>query len=282
MTRGLALATLCGVVGALLWAAVAYLTGWSLGALAVLLGALVGAGMYLGASRRGTVTTGMAAAAVALLCVLAARFFIAQGLASDAVTRAAHVTEQDALDHYAAEVYRAYAATSRFMSEPAADETWPPEVLAEAERLWKQTPAPEREEYMAAVGRDAVREAEAARFSTGFRLFAHSFGPINLILIGLTVVTAYRTGAHNSHAKDEVSLAPAKNADGLVGGPLARGAPASGGGTKPSTVTPPANRKPAPKLEPDDEDLRSAGIFSRLNAIAEREDKKEADRKKAA
>lgn len=281
MGRGLFMSVIGGAAGALVWSVVAFYTGWSFGILAVLLGALTGAGMVWGVRRQGTVGTGVAAAVIALVCIIGAKFVVGQALAGDYVQRAAMVTEADAIDHYAGEVYDAYSATGRYMGAPDGS-GWPPEVMKEARRLWSETPEDERKEYLAAVSRDALREAKSHQFASGLMLFAMSFGWMDIVFLGLAVATAYRTGRHNSDEVHEVQTQATPNADGLVGGPLSRGAPAGGGGGQ--TVSKAAT-KPAPgkkKVELDDDDRRGAGIFARLAEIEERETSKATETKKAA
>lgn len=284
MGRGLGLAVLGGVVGALVWGAVAYFTGWSIGIIALLVGTLVGVGMQLGIKGRGTVGTGIAAAAIALASIIAAKFVVAQAVAGDWVEKASQVSEEDAIDQYASEVYDAFEATGQYMSDPEDAGLWPPEVMAEAERLWEETPQNERDEYMAAISRDAVRDAEEGRFGAGLLLFVVSFGPINLVLLGLSVATAYRTGCHTNEVSDQVTYAPKPDADGLVGGPLSRSGPTSGGATPmPQAQRPQAKpQKPTKPAELDEDDRRGAGIFARLAAIEEGEKKKVEERRNAA
>lgn len=284
MGRGLGLAVLGGVVGALIWGAIAYFTGWSIGLIALLVGTLVGLGMQLGIKGRGTVGTGLAAAAVALASIVAAKFVVAQAVAGDWVEKASQVSEDDAIDQYASEVYDAFEATGQYMSEPADAGLWPPEVMTEAHRLWDETPQNERDEYMAAISRDAARDAEEGRFGAGLLLFVVSFGPINLIILCVAIAAAYRTGRNSNEASDQVTYTPQADANGLTGGPLSRSGPTSGGvQTAPQAQRPQATpKKPTKPSDLDDEDCHSAGIFARLAAIEKGENKKADERRNAA
>jgi phosphate/sulfate permease len=283
MGRGLAMAVLGGVVGAAVWGAVAYWTGWSIGLLAVLVGALVGLGMQWGIRQKGSIGTGMACAAIALVSIVCAKLVVAQALAQDLVQEAANVSEADAIDQYASEVYDAYEATGRYMGESNSS-GWPSEVYAEAERLWEETPEHEREEYMAALSRDSVRDAEEGKIAASLMLFVFSFGPVNLIILAVGVVTAYRVGRNNNDPREEVAVKPDASNGGLVGGPLSRSGPTAGGaGTvAATTTTTPTPRAAKGKPELDDDDRRGAGIFARLADIEKRENEKAADRREAA
>ncbi|HEX2838854.1 MAG TPA: hypothetical protein VHN77_12100 [Phycisphaerales bacterium] len=284
MGRGLGLAVLGGVVGALIWGAIAYFTGWSIGIIALIVGTLVGVGMQVGIKGRGTVGTGLAAAAIALASIIAAKFVVAQAVAGDWVEKASQVSEEDAIDQYASEVYDAFEATGQYMSDPEDAGLWPPEVMAEAERLWEETPQHERDEYMAAISRDAARDAEEGRFGAGLLLFVVSFGPINLIILGVAIATAYRTGRNSNEVSDQVTYTPQADANGLVGGPLSRSGPTSGNSqAAPHMQRPQAKpQKPAKPADPDEEDSHGAGIFARLAAIEEGEKKKAEERRNAA
>ncbi len=280
MGRGLFMAVLGGFAGALGWCAVAYCTGYALGFFAIALGAVVGAAMLLGVNRQGSVGTGMVAAVAAIVSIVGAKAIVGQALASRQVERSGNVSEQVAIDHYAGEVYNAFAATGRYMGAPDGS-GWPAEVMREARRLWSETPGSERAEYMQAVSHDLLREAQANQFGTGWTMFLRSFRWLDLLYIGVAVAGAYRTGCHNSESAREAAQQRPANAEGLVGGPLSRGAPAGGGAG--TARAPSGDRKAGKgKVQLDEDDRRGAGIFARLAEIEEREQKDAPDQKKAA
>ncbi len=268
-SRGAGFAVLGGVIGALIWGAVAYTTGWSFGFVAIGVGALVGFGMILGSKARGTVGSGLGAAMIALGCIVGAKFVVAELEAGDWMREAGKVSDLDAIDQYASEVYDYFAASGQHMSA-AGPEGWPPEVYSEAKRLWTETPLVERDEYMLAMGRDARRHAEESRFQVGVAAFVAGFGPVNLVIIGLAAATAYKTGRWNKEeqafaSQSQAARPPMHSGSGATGGitagPLSRAQPA--GGVAPAAAAPAKPKKKGKKGD-DDEDHHSAGIFARL------------------
>ena len=267
LARGVAFAVVGGLIGALAWGVIAYVTGWSFGIVAIVVGLLAGCGMGFGMKGRGSVGTGIASAIIALVCIVGAKFAVAVLESRDWAEEVRDVTEEDAVDAYASEVYDYYATTGQPMT--LTDDEWPPEVLAEAQRLWGETPAHEREEYLAAMVKDADQLAEEGRLGASWVLFALAFGWINLGIMGIAVITAYKAGRRNPSEEAEAILAtpdaPVQRAsdgsdNGITGGPLSR--PHHGG----AAAAPPASKpsKKKKKGEEEYEDPHATGIFTRL------------------
>ncbi|MCX5691661.1 MAG: hypothetical protein NTV94_18025 [Planctomycetota bacterium] len=119
-----------GVIGAALWAGVAYGLDREMGILAWGLGALVGAGVAAGAKGEVGLHTGILAAVLSIAAICAGKFAVANAVVDDGVNGA--VTE--AMDHFGEEQAKVYLA-DQLVDQQQSDGKkldWPAEMDAES------------------------------------------------------------------------------------------------------------------------------------------------------
>jgi len=211
MIKGVVGGAVGGALGAAVWAGVAYFTNFEIGWIAWGIGALVGAGVAMGAGERVGPRTATAAAVIAVLAVLAGKY-----VAADLAVRkhmpeffSAKIDELEFTDemlriNLADEVVREFESAGKPLNWPAGmtvDEAgeqadYPPDVWAEMERRWAGIPAEEREATKTQM-RDAIRES-AREYMDGssvtLEAFKASFGLFDLLWFGLAVATAFKLG----------------------------------------------------------------------------------------
>ena len=206
MTRALLGATLGGLCGAALWAAVAFLFHYEIGWIAWGIGAACG----FGAARLGSDldwTTGAAAAGIAVLSIALGKFAAVHLVVNDAVSQMAAgtvvVEDELAISYVADEVVAARYDEGQAVdwpggvvpSNPSSEAESPRDVWAEAVAVWNDLPASEREAFKAELARDMQANAELIREQAVQAGFRESFGAFDLLFVFLAVGSAYKLGS---------------------------------------------------------------------------------------
>jgi hypothetical protein len=201
-----------GLAGALIWVLVGYFTGYEVGYIAWGIGLLAGAGLRYFASKseiEESTAQGIAAAVIAIACILLGKFGVAYLAVSNAKQEVeaelerSPITDVDMVRRYAHEIANAREADGKSTHRPDAKaimdddpkNDFPTGVWEEAERKWKNVPAAERE---AAIQREKeeLRESTIAIFVPDVAsVFTESFAFWDLLWAFLAVGTAYKIGA---------------------------------------------------------------------------------------
>lgn len=253
MVKGLAMSAAGGLLGAAVWAGVAFGTGYEFGILAWLVGGMAGLGMYMGADQKRTRLTGVAAAAIALMAVLGGKF----AAVSLYIDRMIAAEEQVAIDDEVAQDYLRSQIYDEMLTQQS-DFTWPDgvdaddameqgmfplEVTTAAARRWGAMDEATRTQFKSDLQATSDADRRHAQGVLTGLAFVFSFGLFDLLFVGLAVSSAYKFGAAAPTSKtgDEASLesyqtpisAPAPLAGEPLSGPLARvpGGSASAGGS---------------------------------------------------
>jgi len=224
--RSLAYGVVAGGIGAVVWAAIAYLTNYEVGWVAWGIGWLVGAAVALGNAdgARTPKTAGVIAVLIAALAVVGGKYGSAWAMVphgEDLVDQWATEFFADGQDEFVM-TYLADEVAFEFMTEgrpltwpadpnllPNMKAFYPSDVWAEAEGRWSAMTDAERRAFW--------QQAELryrAEFTTNVSnvrkevvraVFFDSFGPLDLLFIGLAVLTAFRIGAGVNPAPDDES-----------------------------------------------------------------------------
>lgn len=144
-------AVLAGVVGAVVWAAVVYFSGYELGLIAWAIGGLVGFAALSATGRSGTTTTGVIAAAVAALSVVGGKWMVASIVTNDVLRSDAMVIAMIAdviIEEHREQGEEIIKPNARFAE--TIKEEYPPLIWSMAESRWQNISESER-----AVLRDA-------------------------------------------------------------------------------------------------------------------------------
>ncbi len=186
MGKGLAYAAIGAVIGAIVWVMVIKLTGWSLWVLAPIVGGGAGYGMMRGTQMRGGLPAGVIAAAVTLVAIFAARYFIVAG----------EVRERLALDESEIIGEVAWGVANEWVEEgyEVYDEEegdFIPAVYEKAAERWGSMSEEEQGEYVASLQEEASSGAEVL---TPIGLL-FDFGIFGTICAALAAGTALKTAS---------------------------------------------------------------------------------------
>jgi hypothetical protein len=250
-TNTLAGAAVGGVVGCAAWIGVAYVTGYELGILAILVGTACGIGAAIGAKGMAGTRGGLIAAAVTILSIVAARYFIVQISINQMVSQAMAENGQDIPGQEDGEFWTAFMAdqiirqreeAGDFVEWPAWDEDaeeslaaqYPHEVWSNASAQWRSMNGAERSEFCTAgtqlIMNDNAEGIDEFRGVMGIiGILVSNLHPMALIIMGIAVCTAFKV-ARNSRPKmpendletDTASSIP-QTAMGLAGMPTGAG-----------------------------------------------------------
>ena len=221
----IAAALVGGLVGSMLWAGIVYATGFQIGFMAVVVGALVGISVCIVRTDDGQLP-GIIAAVVALLAIIGGKLAAAVLLANSYTDEVIYRDVKDnnvMIAHVAGKVAGEWTAEGRALQWPGMEademeaeadeladgeegevdfsglhldkEDYPSDVWTEAEKRWNaKTPAEQQTLRDAVVAEDQAGE-EAAAAGKGFVVglfFLFSFGLFELMWFFFAVSTAYR------------------------------------------------------------------------------------------
>lgn len=210
MIRGVIFAVIAGVIGAGLWAAIAYLGNLELGILAWAIGAAVGAAMLAGAQAEAGVPTGIAALVVALAAIAGGKLIAVEMAIRSELGAIVEDHEQQlrtddafAITYVADDVLVEYEDAGREINypetadldAPSGASDYPPDVWATAETRWNAMTPDEKEQ----VRQTAIDNTQAAiAFVTDLARtegFKSSFSLFDLLWFGLGGFSAFKLGA---------------------------------------------------------------------------------------
>jgi hypothetical protein len=188
-------ATAGALIGATVWTAISYLTGWNLGILAPIVGGCAGFGMGMGNKGKGGVEAGVLAATLTVLAVLGSRYALSQMEYADFNAEMAEVTEEDARDRLAWEIMDRYLEDGVELSEPEDDESYPPEVEAKLAIVWGGMDEVERHDFMKAMSQESLAFGEEHAEVGTFIFFLLNMGLFGWVFMVLAACTAYKTAS---------------------------------------------------------------------------------------
>jgi len=243
MAKGVLGAIAGGVLGAGLWAAVSYVTGYEIGWIAWAVGGLTGAGMAIGNQMRGGRTAGLLAAAVALAAVLGGKLGAAHFYAQKMIDEhAASLTMDDARDYLAMKVEREFEEGGVDVGEPLDEEAaYAPEVIVERDRRWAAMSEDDHQKFMASFKADVTGEGQDAAGALTIVSFVLNFGLFGFLWLGLAVSTAYKFGSGVVKQEESAETQTEGRSDGPV---FFRGVSASETPVSPSGASVPQTRAP--------------------------------------
>lgn len=190
---GVLLGLLAGVLGALIWAGIAYYTGYEVGWVAWGVGLMVGGGVLVGSKGEVSTTNGTIAVAITVLCLIAGKFAAVHFTLQDTWSNEFSLDDEEVLISYVADgvMYQ--------WQEEGMDVRWPagvdpqmaskqsdydPGVWTAAEEIWAEMLPSERHEFRQQIEADRSEVSEAG--------FKESFGMYDLLFFGLAMMTAFK------------------------------------------------------------------------------------------
>lgn len=196
---------IAGLIGASIWAAIAYFAHFEIGWIAWIIGGLVGFGVALGAKGETGMDTGILAVVIAVASICggkwaAIHFEVSKSLGE--VQSQVTVSNDDAMLFMAHDLVKEYESGGKAMKWPegyskdsAEDKDhFPKELWKDVTKRWQSMSATEQASY-----RDAIQnniKASMASFASAIESegFFQSFGLLDLLFFGLAVVTAFKIG----------------------------------------------------------------------------------------
>lgn len=210
MSRGILFASVAGVIGAAIWAAIAYFAQVELGLLAWAIGAGVGFAMLAGAQNEVGLHTGVAALVIALVTIVTGKFLAVEvaissgfGEVLDEHRALLESSDEFAMTYVADEVVAEYESAGRTLDyppvinpdAPAGAADYPTDVWAETQTRWDAMSSDEKDQ----VRKDASDNAKAAMGflkemarSEGYK---GSFSLFDILWFGLGGFSAFKLGS---------------------------------------------------------------------------------------
>jgi hypothetical protein len=196
-----------GVVGAGIWALVAYQIHYEIGWLAIGVGALVGGGMAKGAQGYTGALTGLIAAVIAVGAVLGGRYMAISAIVDDigktATKQMAKISEDDAQVELARTVVHEQEEKGKVlkwpdgMSEEEAETQadFPKEVWAEMDKRWAAMSPDQREDYLNQLRKERKELVANVMGVVKDQGFMASFDVIDIVFLLLAVGAGFSIGS---------------------------------------------------------------------------------------
>lgn len=205
-----------GIIGALVWAAIVYVTEYEVGWIAWGIGAFVGMGVAAGNQGEGRAATGFLALLIAALSIIAGRYMVVQLLVpgSDEFAEnyiASLQREEFVVSFVAGGVASEWEADGKSVQWPETvdpafigERHWPPDIWREATARWTSLTPSQRREFKANLEADFLENAPSFRAEAVNGAFFFSFGLSDVFFIGLAMLTAFSLGI--SGGREAVSI----------------------------------------------------------------------------
>lgn len=210
-----------GVIGATIWAAIAYFTQYEIGYIAIGVGFLVGLGVKIAAGDQISSTTGAVSAGIAILAVLAGKYFTIYLLMQNLVAGfnldvlPIELNERSMVASLADQIIEEKQAAGETIDYPEMDEEaeeftledqYPADILSAAKEQWNAKTPQEQA---------ALTEARRAELAASMKEFKEQMGgignmmainvfegldPIDYLFIGIAAWTAFSVGGRREEA----------------------------------------------------------------------------------
>ncbi len=198
LIKGLMAGIIAGVVGALLWAGIAYYANVEIGYLAWGIGALVGFAISA-ASSGGGAAPGLAAILITVLSICGGKYVGSYWMMEEVFSEVANIGADWTDTQYVSaiannvledEQNEGKYSDFQFNEEAEAADYYPPEVWANAEEQWGAMSSAEKETFKVNRLSEVNDAVSAMRGTLAWESFMASFGPIDIVFFILGVVTA--------------------------------------------------------------------------------------------
>jgi len=212
LTIGSLVGLLAGLAGAAIWAAAVHFTGWEMSYLAWAIGLAVGLTVHRGAASLGPAKRGLLALVITLVAILGGKLVTSVLLAERAAADEVLAVEPDLLSVENPERVISYLADEVVLRRLEGGETvawpegvdalfaaketdYPPEVWAEAVRLWEGKNLEARQRYIEEIRASSSHLVREQSEHSAWETFRASVGPMDLLFFALAVITAFKAGA---------------------------------------------------------------------------------------
>jgi hypothetical protein len=206
MQRALFGATLGGLLGAVLWTAVAFLFHYEIGWIAWGVGVASGFGAAKFGERLDW-STGAAAAGIAVLSIALGKYATVHLVVDNALAQITAgeqgISDEFAISYVADEVVAAWHDEGRELawpggaapSNPSTQAEYPHDVWAEAVAAWSDLSPQEQSDFKAEISGGMQQNAAAIRDHAVQAGFRESFGALDILFVFLAIGSAYKLGS---------------------------------------------------------------------------------------
>lgn len=199
-------ATIGGLAGAAIWAAITYFTGYEVGWIAWGIGALVGAAVRMAAGEETGAALGIVAVLASILAIVGGKYTAVYFLVEKAFQEGEAeltITADLMQEVLAGEIVEEWQAVGRELTWPEvsdpeeapASDRYPNDVWQEAQQRWAALSSDEQQKR---VDEHTLKMREFTglmRDAIAKEGFKDSFSPIDIIFFALAVFTAFRLGS---------------------------------------------------------------------------------------
>lgn len=204
---------IAGLLGAAIWGAVTYFSGWEIGWIAWLIGGLVGIAVASTANEEIGFATGFGAACIATASICGGKYAVTKLTFDDyweqevAASIPTDIDEEMLVSWLAKQLSDEREAAGETLEWPDYDpddpdvslaETYPSEIWADAKARWDnadETYKARHREYVQAERDNSIRQFKADVVEQGFM---ESFTLWDLLWFGLAIATAWQIGSGSS------------------------------------------------------------------------------------
>lgn len=216
--NGIIVSLFCGIIGASIWAGITHFTGYEIGWVAWGIGGLVGFG-FIFASRRSGALYGFIASIITILSILGGKFaytdliigeemgsktdFIENGLSE-------FLNDELVLSYVSDEIIAELESNGETVEWPpdvdpeVADEEadYPPNIWAQAITRWNEMSAEDQHMYRDDIAELTRQNLNEQYFESYKNTYLAMFEPLDLLFLGLGVVTSYQIAARGRKKKE--------------------------------------------------------------------------------
>lgn len=198
-----------GIIGATIWALVAYFAHLEIAWIAIGIGVLCGLGMALGVKGEGNFMTGAVAAVIAFLSICAGKYItvemiLQKQMKDERVAEKVKVTDEDAQMYMANQLVGEAKTSGTKLAWPGGKEPeegadkptdFPPSIWKDVQARWKAMDDSAKTQYVAAVQRQADQMMSALVDTVRQKGFLASFDFLDILFVLVAVIGAFKGGA---------------------------------------------------------------------------------------
>jgi hypothetical protein len=206
MLKAITGAVIGGLIGAAIWAAISYTTNYELGIIAWGIGLLVGGGAALLGGDDLDMTTGIAAATIALGSVGLGKYASVEFAVRDAKAEISSTIEIDdttAIVHIADMLIEDMEREGKTIKWPdgvnpdeaTTEAEYPAEIWKSAKADWTKLTPQEQTEFKSRLDAEFRSSLDVVAAEVGRQAFRDSFSPFDLLWAALALFTAFKLGS---------------------------------------------------------------------------------------
>lgn len=216
IVRALIAGVVAGVIGAIVWASIAYFANAELGIIAWGIGALVGIAVAVACKGEADSATGGIAALIAIVAILggkwgAVHMTVGKFASEMQSTVIASINDDDAKLHIASELVTEYTSEGKTLKWPAGKDAdsaealtdYPKDIVADVASRWKAMEPAQQEDFKKHLRESMAAELASFASSIEGSAFKQSFSPYDILWFILALLSAFRIGSGNMGGSDD-------------------------------------------------------------------------------